>query len=87
MRHSPARPCRLAALSSLVLLLVLASAEAQPAQGGAAPHPFLAAPIWVYDNWSAYDELSDDVPLTEELAMRELHERLRLRTLGVRLDY
>ena len=30
------------------------------------------APIWVYNNWSAYDELSDNVPLTEELAMREL---------------
>lgn len=87
MRHFPARPRRLAALSLLVLLLVLASPAALPAQMSAAPHPFLAAPIWVYDNWSAYDELSDDVPLTEELAMRELREMLRLRELGVRLDY
>ena len=31
----------------------------------------LAAPILVYNNWSAYDELSDHVPLTEELALRE----------------
>ena len=87
MRHSPARPCRLAALASLVLLVVLASPGCVLAQTSVAPHPFLAAPIWVYDNWSAYDELSDDVPLTEELAMRELHEMLRLRALGVRLDY
>jgi hypothetical protein len=83
MRHFPARPCRLAALVSLVLLLLVAL----PAQPRAAPHPFLAAPIWVYDNWSAYDELSDDVPLTEDLALRELHEMQRLRALGVRLDY
>lgn len=45
------------------------------------------APIWVYNNWSAYDELSDNVPLTEELAMRELDEILRFRKLGVRFDY
>ena len=45
------------------------------------------APIWVYNNWSAYDELSDNVPLTEELAMRELDEVLRFRKLGVRFDY
>ena len=35
------------------------------------PPPALSAPISVYDNWSAYDELSDNVPLTETLAMRE----------------
>jgi hypothetical protein len=46
-----------------------------------------AEPLWVYDIWSSYDELSDTVPLTEELAMRELAEIVRLRRLGVRIDY
>ncbi|GGB17504.1 hypothetical protein [Puia dinghuensis] len=44
-------------------------------------------PVFVYNNWSAYDELSDKVVQTEVLAMRELGEMLRLRDGGVRLDY
>jgi len=36
----------------------------------------------VYNDWSAYDELSDSIPLTEELAMKELDEIIRLRSLG-----
>jgi hypothetical protein len=36
-------------------------------------------PIVVYNNWSSYDELSDKVPLTEKLAMKELDQVLRLR--------
>src|SRR5262245_31610997 len=59
-------------------------ADARPAP---VPEPFLQAPIWAYNNWSAYDELSDTVPLTETLAMRELDEILRLRKAGVRIDY
>jgi hypothetical protein len=51
------------------------------------PLPALQAPVSVYCNWSAYDELSDNVPLTESLAMRELDELLRLKTAGVRFDY
>jgi hypothetical protein len=47
----------------------------------------LRDPIFVYNDWSAYDELSDNIPLTEKLAMRELDEMLRLRSLGVRFDY
>jgi len=47
----------------------------------------LDEPICIYDNWSAYDELSDTIELTEELALRELEELLRLRRAGVRLDY
>lgn len=43
-------------------------------------------PLYVYDNWSAYDELSDKVPLTEELAMDQLEELLRLRSHGVKFD-
>lgn len=59
-------------------------ADARPAP---TPEPLLKAPIWVYNNWSAYDELSDNVPLTEKLAMHELDEILRLRNAGVRIDY
>ncbi len=47
----------------------------------------LRDPILVYNNWSAYDELSDNVQQTEQLAMKELDELLRLRRQGVRFDY
>ena len=56
------------------------------AQTGPVP-PALRAPISVYNNWSSYDELSDNIPLTESLAMRELDELLRLKKAGVRFDY
>lgn len=49
--------------------------------------PLLREPIWVYNNWSAYDELSDNIPLTETLAMKELDEIIRLRKAGVHFDY
>jgi hypothetical protein len=49
--------------------------------------PLARDPISVYNNWSAYDELSDNIPLTEQLAMKELDEILRLRRFGVRFDY
>lgn len=71
----------------LLLLAALLAAAPAEAQGDSDRRPFLAAPIWVYNNWSAYDELSDKVPLSEELAMRELDEILRLRKFGVRFDY
>jgi hypothetical protein len=44
-------------------------------------------PVFVYNNWSAYDELSDKVVQTEELAMRELGEIVRLQKSGVQIDY
>jgi hypothetical protein len=47
----------------------------------------LRDPVWVYNNWSSYDELSDSIPLTETLAMKELAEMMRLRQFGVRFDY
>jgi hypothetical protein len=47
----------------------------------------LKDPIWVYNNWSSYDELSDNIPLTETLAMKELDEIVRLKKLGVHFDY
>lgn len=49
--------------------------------------PIAKDPIFVYNNWSSYDELSDNIPLTEDLAMRELREVIRLRKQGVRFDY
>jgi hypothetical protein len=44
-------------------------------------------PVFIYNNWSAYDELSDNVPQTEDLAMRELNEIIRLKSHGVEIDY
>src|SRR5262245_57672838 len=61
-----------------------ADSSAQPAVCAAA---LLQRPIWVYNNWSAYDELSDRIPLTEELAMRELKQVERLRKFGAHFDY
>jgi hypothetical protein len=42
--------------------------------------PLLRDPIWVYNDWSAYDELSDNIPLTEALAMKELGQIVRIRS-------
>jgi hypothetical protein len=47
----------------------------------------LKEPVFVYNNWSAYDELSDNVAQTETLSMRELNEIIRLKAKGVRIDY
>ena len=49
--------------------------------------PLLRDPVWVYNTWSSYDELSDNIPLTEELAMKELGEIIRLRKFGIHFDY
>ena len=38
----------------------------------------ITQPVSVYINGAAYDELSDNVELTEELAMQQLDELLRL---------
>jgi hypothetical protein len=47
----------------------------------------IPGPVSVYDNWSVYDELSDNVPLTEQLSMRELDQLVRLKKAGARFDY
>jgi hypothetical protein len=83
--RSPSR--RLGALLLAALLLCLPHAGPADAQDATPIKRLLAAPIWVYNNWSAYDELSDEVPLNEQLAMRELDEMVRLRKAGVRFDY
>ena len=46
-----------------------------------------AKPEGIYCNWSAFDELSDTVKLDEALSMRQLEELIRLRKLGVQVDY
>ena len=81
-------------ISVVVIGLLLPSylpAQTQPAQQEFSADklgaPTLRDPISVYNNWSSYDELSDNIPLTQELAMRELDNVLRLRKLGVRFDY
>jgi hypothetical protein len=71
-------------LLSLCLLTVPAAAQWTPTRLG---EPVLRDPIWVYNDWSAYDELSDNIPLTEALAIRELDQIVRLKKLGVHFDY
>ncbi|MEP4095813.1 hypothetical protein [Reichenbachiella sp.] len=44
-------------------------------------------PTGIYINWASYDELSDTVKLDEKIAMRQLKELIRLRKLGVQIDY
>ena len=46
----------------------------------------LKRPMVVYNNWSAYDELSDTIPQTSALCMRMLDEVLRLKQAGVQVD-
>lgn len=53
----------------------------------ARPHGGPGGPVFVYNNWSAYDELSDNVFLDETLAMNQLDQVLRLRDRGARFDY
>jgi len=43
-------------------------------------------PLFIYGNWAAYDELSDGIELTEELAMTQFDHLLRMRAQGVRFD-
>src|SRR5689334_18953740 len=71
----------------LVLAVVCASRATESPSPSAGRVAGLTQPIAVYNNWSAYDELSDNIELTEQLAMNELREILRLRRAGVRIDY
>ncbi|MGA8529835.1 MAG: hypothetical protein WB622_08975, partial [Acidobacteriaceae bacterium] len=74
----------------LLFLLTSASVAIEAQQKFSASElasPTVPGPISVYDNWSTYDELSDHVPLTQQLTMRELDQVLRLRRDGVRFDY
>src|SRR5260221_10421878 len=88
--------CRFAVSASLGMSLVcfglndtfaVNGAEQESVPVSAPTLARLRQPIAVYNNWSAYDELSDYIELTEKLAMKELEEILRLRRAGVRIDY
>ncbi|SHE99338.1 alpha-galactosidase [Dysgonomonas macrotermitis] len=46
----------------------------------------LKQPFTIYNNWSAYDELSDNIPQTEELCMKMLDNVIRLKKQGVQID-
>ena len=86
---TPARICP-AAFLLLAVALVLAAplgGRAQEWNPQRLGEPLLRDPIWVYNDWSAYDELSDRIPLTEELAMRELTQIVRLQKFGVHFNY
>ena len=67
--------------------LLLLSSTALVAQTPPTGPRMVRDPAGIYINWAAYDEISDNVPLTEELAMKQFDELLRLRRLGVRFDY
>jgi len=95
---APSRSCkapvRLSAGVALLLCCLFHAPLVHAANGGvdSMPAPVSGAarlnqPIAVYNNWSAYDELSDNIELTEQLAMKQLGEILRLRRAGVRIDY
>src|SRR6516164_10141716 len=74
-------------LAATALFIASAMTPGSAVAQNEAPPPALQSPISVYNNWSSYDELSDNIPLTETLAMRELDELLRLKRAGVRFDY
>lgn len=80
--------CLLAAVAALPIVCApkIALPQTQYSRTALAS-PMIPDPISVYDNWSVYDELSDHVPLTEALSMKELENMLRLRKAGVRFDY
>lgn len=47
----------------------------------------LKRPSSIYITWGSHDQLSDTVELTEELAMKQLNEMIRLKSLGMKFDY
>jgi hypothetical protein len=67
-------------LPSALLALLLGCSHSSNAAG-------FEKPAGIYINWAAYDELSDNVRLDEALAMRQFQEMVRLRKLGVQMDY
>jgi hypothetical protein len=66
-KHLPA-----AMIAATLLSGAFTASAQQQYSSGVRGSPTVPDPISVYDNWSAYDELSDHVPLTETLSMREL---------------
>jgi hypothetical protein len=64
-------------------------------EAGAVATELMPDPIWVYDNWAAYTDgyyqkyqnLPDETRLTEQLALSQLRELVRLKRQGVHFDY
>jgi hypothetical protein len=73
------------ALGLILHPFVRAWSKPDPAKGFKLAGP--TKPVFIYNNWSAYDELSDNVPQTEELCLMELNEVIRLKNNGVQIDY
>lgn len=76
-----------AAIGLGIVMHPFVRAWSKPSAGAAYKLSGPIKPVFIYNNWSAYDELSDNVPQTEELAMRELAEVIRLKNNGVKIDY
>jgi hypothetical protein len=79
--HTPATTSR--RLGTLVTLVAFVASYV-PVRGSAAGPD---KPISIYISWAAHDELSDSVPLNEELAMRELDSVSQLKAAGAQFDY
>ena len=63
------------AAGALALTTRLPAWAAEPVGGGTgrwSNAPAWDGPLCVYNNWSTYDELSDNVPLNEPLALRQV---------------
>jgi len=56
--------------------------EVEPMLSG----PGLDKPTFVYNNWSAYDELSDTIPQTSRLCLQMLDKLIEMKKHGVLID-
>src|SRR5580704_17007934 len=84
---SSRKPVLAAAVSLMMIAGSLVASAQESYSRDRLGSPTIPDPISVYDNWSVYDELSDNVPLTQTLTMSELDQVLRLRKAGARFDY
>jgi hypothetical protein len=57
------------------------------ANSGFYPAVGLKKPSSVYITWGSHDQLSDTVELTEQLALQQLDEMIRLKQQGMKFDY
>lgn len=73
-------------LKRILQTALLASIGLAPCMAASPVATGLKRPMVVYNNWSAYDELSDTIPQTSALCMRMLDEVLRLKQAGVQVD-
>lgn len=88
-----ARPPITTPICLLAMALLLLAAGCRVSDRPPAPIPTLTPvtgrmnqPIFVYNVWSSYDELSDNIRLDEALVDRQFDDLVRLRRQGVRFD-